>query len=269
MLVSIHNISLCPYAEIFHKRTTWEKESLLFALRMKVNPRDGPRDLVEADVVEALEAGAADLPHPIIRHEELLLPPHEHVLPLRHVRIPKIRLPRRLGEGPEGREALPVLHVRLLRRAPTRVPCHETVLRADNLAVEVGRKRWVLGGQACGSVLGGVRRTEWVVGWKGELCGWRRTVDAQVAADGGLEQVDVLDFDFDAVDLLVGLLLADEAAAVTQEGGGGVREDLDIVSNVILCRRYFVKKSSVVCCIPLGLRILSCQSSKKLQIGRG
>lgn len=36
-------------------------------------------DLVEADVVEALEAGTVDRPHAMVGNKEVLLPPHEYV----------------------------------------------------------------------------------------------------------------------------------------------------------------------------------------------
>lgn len=39
----------------------FQLELLVFlALRMEIDPRDRPHDLIEADVVEALEAGSRD-----------------------------------------------------------------------------------------------------------------------------------------------------------------------------------------------------------------
>lgn len=50
---------------------------------MKVDATDGPRALIEADVVEPLEARTRDRFDPVIWHEEVFLPPHEQMLSLR------------------------------------------------------------------------------------------------------------------------------------------------------------------------------------------
>ena len=57
----------------------------LFALGMEVDAFYFTLLLVEADVVETLEAGAVDRLHPVIGHQEMLLPAHENVFALRHV----------------------------------------------------------------------------------------------------------------------------------------------------------------------------------------
>lgn len=52
------------------------------------------------------------------------------------------------------------------------------------------------------------------------------TLDAKVAAEEGLGEVDGFDFDLDFVDLAVGGLGAFEFAAGTEEGGIGVGLEL-------------------------------------------
>ena len=52
---------------------------------MEVDTLDFALLLVEADVVEALEAGAVDGLHLVVGDEEVLLPAHEDVLALRRV----------------------------------------------------------------------------------------------------------------------------------------------------------------------------------------
>lgn len=52
---------------------------------MEVNSTDCPLHLVEANIVESLEAGARNGPHPVVWHEEMLFPPHENVLALGYI----------------------------------------------------------------------------------------------------------------------------------------------------------------------------------------
>ena len=125
------------------------KVDSLLALGVEVDAADGARNLVEADVVEALEAGARDLAHAVVGHQEVLLPAHEDVLALGPVRQPEVRAARLLGQRPPGREAVPVVQVRLLRRAPRRVRGQEAVLAAHDLALEVGDEARVVLGEAC------------------------------------------------------------------------------------------------------------------------
>lgn len=153
---------------------------------MEVYPTNGPIDLVETDVIKPLEAGPTNLPHPVVRDEERLLPAHEHVLALREVLVVEIRFLGSVLEGPPGGEASPVLHIRLVGGTPGGVAGLERVFPADDFAFEVGRQGRVVFGEA---------------------------FDAQVAAEEGFGHVDVLDVDFDLVVLPVGLLRPDEFTA--------------------------------------------------------
>ncbi len=105
---------------------------------MKIDATNSTSDLVEADVVKPLEAGAGDGADAVVRHEEVLLPAHEDVLALGEVLVVEIGLFRLLGQRPPGGELRPVLHVGFLRRAPGFVLGLEGVLGADDLAFEVG-----------------------------------------------------------------------------------------------------------------------------------
>lgn len=111
---------------------------------MEVNAADGAGHLVEADVIEALEAGAGDGPDAVVGHEEILLPAHEDVLALGKVLVVEVGLLRLLGQRPPGGELRPVLHVGFLGRAPGFVLGLEGVLGADDFAFEVGRESGVV-----------------------------------------------------------------------------------------------------------------------------
>ena len=115
---------------------------------MKVNAAHGARDLVETDVVEALEAGARYGADAVVRHEEILLPPHEDVLALGEVFVVEVGLLRLLGERAPGGEAGPVVHVGFLGRAPGLVFGLEGVFGADDFAFEVGGQGGVVFCQA-------------------------------------------------------------------------------------------------------------------------
>ena len=116
---------------------------------MEVYSADGPLHLVETDVVEALEARAADGPHTVVRHEEVLLPSHEDVLALADVFVSEVRLLRLFGERPPSWEARPMLHVRLVRRSPGFVLGLKCVLGPDYLAFEERCEGWVVLSEAC------------------------------------------------------------------------------------------------------------------------
>ena len=144
---------------------------------MEIDPRDNPCNLIEANVVESLEARPVDLPHSGVRDEELLFPSHKEILPLRRIWIYEVGLARRPRESSERRKPLPVLHVHYCLRAPTRMFGHETVLGPDDLAVEVSRQGGVVGGQAwlAISIWRGGRRL-WCDG-RGSRCAHHRCAD--------------------------------------------------------------------------------------------
>jgi len=116
---------------------------------MEVYPAYGPLTLVEADVVEALKAGAADRAHAMVGEEEVFLPAHEDVLALRHVGDVEVALAGLFLEGAEGLELGPVLQVDLVGRAPVFVLGEEGVFGADDFAFEVGCEGWVVFCEAC------------------------------------------------------------------------------------------------------------------------
>lgn len=58
---------------------------LLLTVLMEINSAHFALELIEAYVVEAFKASAADGTDTMIRHQEMLLPPHEYVVALRQV----------------------------------------------------------------------------------------------------------------------------------------------------------------------------------------
>lgn len=101
----------------------------LFTLAVKIDTAHLTTHLVEANVVEPLEARTVDRANSVVGHEELLLPAHEYVFPLVHVlddRLPA--LARLLEVWPERSELGPVGDVDLFARAPSLVLGDEAVL---------------------------------------------------------------------------------------------------------------------------------------------
>ena len=127
-----------------------KNSSLLLTFCMEVDPADGAVDLIEADVIEALEAGADDVPHAVVGDQEGLFPAHEDVLALVEVRVVEFGVLRLLAEGTEGREARPVLHVGPVRRAPFLMVSAERIFGPDDLAFEVGGQSGVVLSEALG-----------------------------------------------------------------------------------------------------------------------
>lgn len=111
--------------------------NLLLAPAVEVNPTNLAPDLVETDVVKALKARPIDRPHPVIGHEEMLLPAHEDRLLVRQIHGNIATLTRLLLERPEGGELSPMREIDLVRRSPRRVLRDEAVFRADYLALEI------------------------------------------------------------------------------------------------------------------------------------
>lgn len=153
---------------------------------MEVDPAHGPVDLVEADVVEALEAGADDVAHAVVGDQERLFPAHEDVFALVEVRVVEFGVLGLLSEGPEGGEARPVLHVGSVRGAPFFVVSAEGVFGADDLAFEVSCQGGVILGEA---------------------------FDTQVATQKRSAHVHVFQLNLNLVVLAVRLLGANELAA--------------------------------------------------------
>lgn len=121
---------------------------ILLALGVKVDAADATRTLIEADVVEALEASACYGLDSVIWHQEVLFPTHEEMFTLCNILKSEIGRFGGLGEGPPGREAGPVQKVDLLVASPVRMLGFEEVFGSDDLAFKKGRKGWVVIGQA-------------------------------------------------------------------------------------------------------------------------
>lgn len=119
----------------------------LFAPRVKVYSTDRPLPHIEADVVEALEAGAADCPHAMVWHEEVLLPAHEDVFTLSQISHGHAgTLSNRGLVLSECRELAPVVDVDFFGRTPALVFGHKAIFATDNLALEeCGKGRVILG----------------------------------------------------------------------------------------------------------------------------
>jgi hypothetical protein len=123
----------------------------LFTLAVEVDSTDSPFLLVEAYVVEPLEASAIDGSDPMIWHKEVLFPPHKDVIFRGEIwngngafaRLPCIR--------PECCELVPMADVNLLVCSPCWVVCYKTVAGANYLALKVGGEGGVVFREACRS----------------------------------------------------------------------------------------------------------------------
>ena len=120
----------------------------LFTLGVEVYAAHVAGDLIETDVVEPLEGGTRDGADLVVRHQEVLLPPHEEVLLLGEVPDGEVGLPRRFRKGPPRAELGPVLHVDAIVRTPFRVLGVERELVTNDLALEEGGEGGMVLGQA-------------------------------------------------------------------------------------------------------------------------
>lgn len=111
---------------------------------MKVDSRDGSFHLVEANIIEALEACARDGSHPVIGHEEVLLPPHKDMFTLGKIPVREIGPFGLFGEGAPGGKPRPVMHIGFLGGAPFFVPSLERVFGSDDLALKKGGQSWMV-----------------------------------------------------------------------------------------------------------------------------
>lgn len=94
---------------------------------MEVNSANRSLDLVEADVVKAFKACAANRPYSVVWDQEVLLPPHEYILSLRQTWDMKVTFPSLLLKRAEGGEFGPMRKISLIRRAPILMLCKEGV----------------------------------------------------------------------------------------------------------------------------------------------
>lgn len=135
---------------------------LPLALRMEVNTAHGSLNLIEADVVETLEASARDGSHPMVGNEEIFLPSHEHVLTLSKVAVGEISALRLFGEWfPSGKTG-PVMDISLLVGAPFLIASLERVFSTNDLSFKECGQGWVIFCEAYfGSNQNGTRRLDW------------------------------------------------------------------------------------------------------------
>lgn len=122
---------------------------ILFAFRVEVDSTHFALDLVEADIVEALKAGPGDRAYAVVRDEEMLLPTHENVLPLRNITDHHRALARLLLEWAEGVELAPMAEIDLVGGAPALVAGDEAIFGANDFALKVCRQGGVILGEAC------------------------------------------------------------------------------------------------------------------------
>lgn len=120
----------------------------------------------------------------------MLLPPHENVISLCQVSDGDGTLAGYLLVRPESAKLGPVANVHFVVCAPVIVLGEEVVLCADDFSLEIGGE--------CRVVLG-------------------QSLDAQVTAEEGFAQVNMLDLDLDFVDLSFRLLCAAELASRSEE----------------------------------------------------
>lgn len=119
---------------------------ILFAARVKVDPRHGAIALVEADVVEALETSSSNGLDLVIWDQEVFFPSHKQMLALCVVLACEIGRFGVLSKRFPGRETGPVLHVDLFCRAPFWMRSAERVFGTNDFAFEIrGQRRMVVG----------------------------------------------------------------------------------------------------------------------------
>lgn len=116
---------------------------------MEVYSTDTALLLVEADIVEAFEAGTVEGSNPVVWYQEVFLPAHEDILALTEVWYchPSTFL-HVLAVFPKCRELAPVTMVNLFRCAPVLVSCYKVVSATDNLPFEISRQGRVFFSQA-------------------------------------------------------------------------------------------------------------------------
>ena len=116
----------------------------LFALGVKVDAANFTLDLVEADVVEALEAGTCYGADSMIGDQEVFLPPHKDGFPLSGITNHDGTLSSLLLEWAEGGELGPVAQVNLAVCTPVFMLGVKAVFGPNDLAFKVCRESWVV-----------------------------------------------------------------------------------------------------------------------------
>jgi len=124
--------------------------TILLALGMEIYAANSTLALIEADIVKALKARAANSSYTVIRYQEVFLPPHKYILSLCQTLNVNVPFTRLLLEWTKGIKLGPMLQINFISRPPVFVLCEERILGADNLAFEICSKSWVVLGEACG-----------------------------------------------------------------------------------------------------------------------
>ena len=115
---------------------------------MEIDSIDCTQYLIEANIVESLEARTVDLAHSMIWHQEFLFPAHEHILAVCAVFIMEVRFFGLLRKRPPCVEARPVLHILFIAGAPVLVTGLEGIFWTDDLAFEESSQGSVFGCKA-------------------------------------------------------------------------------------------------------------------------
>ena len=105
-------------------------------------------DLVEADEVETLEAGAGNVCDAVVGNQKVFFPSHEQMLPLRVIPVVEVLVLSLTRKRTPCWESIPVLHVHLGVGAPFGMSCLKSILCANDLSLKVGRENALLVSQA-------------------------------------------------------------------------------------------------------------------------
>ena len=111
---------------------------LPFTLSVEVYPANMSRKLVEANIIEAFKTSAVNVLNPVVRYQELLLPPHKNIVALSKIAIAEVGALGLLRQRSPCRKAGPVLHVYLIIGTPFRMPSLKSVFCANYFSFEVG-----------------------------------------------------------------------------------------------------------------------------------
>lgn len=113
---------------------------------MEVDTVDLALDLVEAYIVETLEAGPMDGSDAMVRDEEVLFPSHPYILLLSNVRYRNGAFSSLLLIRSPWRELGPMTQIYFRSCTPVLMLRKEVILRTDYFALEVcGESRMILG----------------------------------------------------------------------------------------------------------------------------
>jgi hypothetical protein len=85
--------------------------TILLTLGMEIYAANSTLALIEADIVEALEARPTNSAYTVIRYEEVFLPPHKNILSLCQTLNVEVSLPRLLLKRTKGVELGPMLQI--------------------------------------------------------------------------------------------------------------------------------------------------------------